>query len=207
MLIQRFALAAALFIPAFAFAQTEAAPQKTAEPEAATTEATAQSNKVLLKTSLGDITLEVDPVKAPKSSANFLTYVKDGFYDGTVFHRVIDNFMIQGGGFTKDLQQKPTRAPIPNESRNGLSNTRGTLAMARTADPNSATAQFYINVVDNPQLDYVSDAKPGYCVFGKVVEGMDVVDKIKAVQTGAQGRFPGDVPKTAIVIEKASIVP
>jgi peptidyl-prolyl cis-trans isomerase A (cyclophilin A)/peptidyl-prolyl cis-trans isomerase B (cyclophilin B) len=180
-------------------------PAKSAEKPAA--DAPAGPPKVLIKTSLGDITAELYPDKAPKSVDNFLTYVKAGFYDGTIFHRVIESFMIQGGGFTKDLRQKPTRAPIPIESKNGLSNLRGTLAMARTQDPNSATAQFFINVVDNPRLDYVSDANPGYAVFGKVVSGMDVVDKIRAVPTGAQGPFRSDVPTTPVVIEKVTALP
>lgn len=228
-MIKRLLLALALTLPAFALAQTPATPAKPAAKAAAKTvaakpaakvpskaeakaEATAATNapapsKVLLKTNLGDITLELYPDKAPKSVENFLTYVKLGFYDGTIFHRVIAGFMIQGGGFTPDLRQKKTRAPVVNESKNGLSNLRGTLAMARTADPNSATAQFFINTVDNPRLDYAGDANPGYCVFGKVVAGLDVVDKIRAVPTGAQGPFPSDVPTTAVVIEKATILP
>jgi peptidyl-prolyl cis-trans isomerase A (cyclophilin A)/peptidyl-prolyl cis-trans isomerase B (cyclophilin B) len=164
--------------------------------------------KVLIKTNLGDMTVELYEDKAPKSVENFLQYAKDGFYDGTVFHRVIDGFMIQGGGFTRDLTQKRTRAPVHNEANNGLSNMRGTLAMARTSDPHSATAQFFINVVDNKRLDYVSDANGmtwGYCVFGKVIEGLDVVDKIKAVPTAAQGPLPRDVPTTPVVIEKVEI--
>lgn len=181
-------------------------PAKTAE-KPADAEAAITSNKALIKTNLGDITVELYPDKAPKSVENFLGYVKSGFYDGTVFHRVIGNFMIQGGGFTKDLRQKPTKASIPIESKNGLSNLRGTLAMARTMDPNSATAQFFINTVDNPRLDYVSDANPGYAVFGKVISGLDVVEKIKAVPTGPQGPFRSDVPTTAVVIEKVSLVP
>ena len=228
-MIKRLLLALALTLPAFALAQTPAAPAKPAAKAAAKaaatkpaakaaakTEAKADATmateaqapaKVLLKTSLGDITLELYADKAPKSVENFLTYVKLGFYDGTVFHRVISNFMIQGGGFTPDLRQKKTRAPIVNESKNGLSNLRGTLAMARTADPNSATAQFFINTVDNPRLDYSGDANPGYCVFGKVVSGLDVVDKIRAVPTGAQGPFPSDVPTTTVTIEKATLLP
>ncbi|HEU4663885.1 MAG TPA: peptidylprolyl isomerase [Dokdonella sp.] len=160
-----------------------------------------------MKTNLGDMTVELYADKAPKSVENFLAYAKSGFYDGTIFHRVIADFMIQGGGFTPDLRQKKTRAPVVNESKNGLSNLRGTLAMARTADPNSATAQFFINTVDNPRLDYAGDANPGYCVFGKVVAGMDVVDKIRATPTGAQGPFRSDVPTTAVVIEKVSVLP
>ncbi|MFO1516481.1 MAG: peptidylprolyl isomerase [Lysobacterales bacterium] len=164
---------------------------------------------MLIKTSLGDITLELYPDKAPKTVENFLQYAREGFYDGTVFHRVIENFMIQGGGFTRELVQKRTRAPVHNEANNGLSNLRGTVAMARTSDPHSATAQFFINVVDNKRLDYVSDQNGltwGYCVFGKVVEGLDTVDKIKAVPTDAQGPLPRDVPKTPVVIEKVQVL-
>ena len=188
-------------------AAKKAAPAAAAAKKADAATAAAAAPKVLVKTSLGDITLELYPDKAPKSVDNFLTYVKSGFYDGTIFHRVIAGFMIQGGGFTADLRQKKTRAPIAIESKNGLSNLRGTLAMARTMDPNSATAQFFINTVDNPRLDYAGDANPGYAVFGKVVAGMDVVDKIRAVETGAQGPFASDVPKTPVVIEKVSILP
>ncbi|HSX61190.1 MAG TPA: peptidylprolyl isomerase [Tahibacter sp.] len=162
----------------------------------------------MLHTSMGDITIELYPDKAPKSVENFQQYVKDGFYNGTVFHRVINGFMVQGGGFTKDLTQKRTRPAIQNEANNGLSNVKGTVAMARTNDPHSATAQFFINVVDNKRLDYVSDQSGmtyGYAVFGKVVSGMDVVDKIKAVETSAQGPLPGDVPKVAITIDKAEM--
>ncbi len=203
-----------LLVPAAAFAAAPAAKPaaKTAEPAKteAAAPAPAANPKVLLHTSMGDITLELYPDKAPKSVENFLQYVKEGFYDGTIFHRVINNFMIQGGGWTKDLQHKRAHAPIRNEANNGLSNLRGTVAMARTADPNSAAAEFFINVVDNKRLDYIADANGpvswGYAVFGKVVEGMDVVDKIKAVETGPQGPFVSDVPKTPIVIEKASVV-
>ncbi|MGA9342418.1 MAG: peptidylprolyl isomerase [Rhodanobacteraceae bacterium] len=182
------------------------APKPAAAAKAEATPPAAANPKVLLKTSLGDITVELYPDKAPKTVANFLGYVKSGFYAGTVFHRVIPNFMVQGGGFTKDLHQKPTRPSIVNESSNGLSNTAGTLAMARTPDPNSASAQFFINAVDNKRLDYVSAANPGYCVFGKVVSGMEVVKKIEAVPTGAQGPFRSDVPLTPVVIDKASLV-
>jgi peptidyl-prolyl cis-trans isomerase A (cyclophilin A) len=164
----------------------------------------------VLRTSMGDITIELYPDKAPKSVENFLQYTKDGFYNGTVFHRVIGNFMIQGGGFTKELTQKRTRPAIQNEAGNGLSNLRGTVAMARTNDPHSATAQFFINVVDNKRLDSTTDANGatffGYAVFGKVISGLDVVDKIKAVETSAQGPLPSDVPKVAITIEKAELV-
>lgn len=200
-----------LLLPLSAFAQGKAEqPAKPAKPEAAATTEAPANPKALIKTSLGDITIELDAVKAPKSTENFVKYAKDGFYDGTVFHRVIGNFMIQGGGFTPDLNQKPTRPSIPNEARNGLSNKRGTLAMARTPDPNSATAQFFVNLVDNRNLDYVSDERAetwGYAVFGKVVEGMDVVDKIAATPTGPKGPFRSDVPITDVVIEKVEILP
>ena len=159
------------------------------------------AQKVRLQTSMGDIVVELDAAKAPKSVANFVQYVKAGHYDGTIFHRVINNFMIQGGGMSPDMKEKETRAPIPLESRNGLTNQRGTVAMARTPDPNSATAQFFINVKDN---DFLNQAQArdgnGYAVFGKVVEGMDVVDKIRAVPTGA-----GDVPTQPVVIKKATL--
>jgi peptidyl-prolyl cis-trans isomerase A (cyclophilin A) len=161
--------------------------------------------RVLLSTSLGDITLQLDADKAPNSVANFIAYVKSGHYDGTIFHRVIGNFMIQGGGFTPDLKQKPTRAPIPLESRNGLKNERGTVAMARTSAPESATAQFFINVVDNPRLNYPDPDGNGYAVFGRVLEGMDVVDKIRAVETGTTGGHQ-NVPLKPVLIRSASIV-
>jgi cyclophilin family peptidyl-prolyl cis-trans isomerase len=151
--------------------------------------------RVALETSKGTIVLELYPDKAPKSVANFLKYVKAGHYNGTIFHRVIPRFMIQGGGFTPNMAEKPTQAPIRNEADNGLGNDRGTLAMARTSDPNSATAQFYINVVDNAALNH-TPSNPGYAVFGKVVEGMDVADAIAAVKTKAQ-----DVPVEPVVIK------
>jgi peptidyl-prolyl cis-trans isomerase A (cyclophilin A) len=161
----------------------------------------ALAQKVKLETTAGNIVIELDAAKAPKSVDNFLQYVNAGHYNGTVFHRVINNFMIQGGGMTADLKEKPTRPPIPLESRNGLMNARGTVAMARTSDPNSATSQFFINVKDN---DFLNQAQSrdgnGYAVFGKVVEGMDVVDKIRAVPTG-----PGDVPLTPVVIKTATV--
>jgi peptidyl-prolyl cis-trans isomerase B (cyclophilin B) len=151
---------------------------------------------VLMDTSLGSIKLELDEDKAPITVDNFLSYVDDKFYDNTIFHRVINDFMIQGGGFEPGMKKKPTKQPIKNESGNGLSNLRGSIAMARTSDLNSATAQFYINVVDNSgSLD-----QPKYCVFGKVVSGMDVVDKIKAVRTGKSGQH-GDVPLENVVIK------
>ena len=221
-MLKRALLILALLLPAFALAQTSTAPAKPAAkapakaaapakkaPEAPANEADKTASKVLIKTNLGEMTVELYPDKAPKTVENFLAYVNAKFYDGTVFHRVIDNFMIQGGGFTPDLRQKATRPAIANEAKNGLSNSRGTLAMARTGDPNSATAQFFINVVDNPRLDYTSDANGstwGYCVFGKVISGLDVVDKIKAVPTGPQGPFKSDVPTTPVVIEKISVI-
>jgi peptidyl-prolyl cis-trans isomerase A (cyclophilin A) len=149
--------------------------------------------------------LELDPTKAPKTVANFLSYVKDKHYDGTVFHRVIDGFMIQGGGFTPDMQQKPTKGPIELEARNGLKNDRGTIAMARTGNPNSATSQFFINVVNNDMLNAPNPDGFGYAVFGKVVAGMDVVDKIRAVATGNKGMFQ-NVPVTSVNIISATQV-
>ncbi|WP_108508295.1 peptidylprolyl isomerase [Polynucleobacter acidiphobus] len=162
---------------------------------------------VLLKTNHGDITLELDAAKAPKSVANFLAYVKSGHYDGTIFHRVIDNFMIQGGGMTAGMKQKSTLDQIENEANNGLKNDRGTIAMARTSDPHSATAQFFINVNDNDFLNHTAPTPQGwgYAVFGKVSNGMDVVDKIKKVKTGNAG-YHQDVPTEDVVIEKASVI-
>ena len=163
-----------------------------------------KSPRVRLATSLGDVIVELDPQKAPKTVENFLQYVQDKHYVGTVFHRVIGNFMIQGGGFTPDMKQKATRSPIPHEARNGLRNDRGTIAMARTSNPNSATSQFFINVVDNAGLNAPSPDGYGYTVFGKVVAGMDVVDKIRAVPTGNRGPFQ-NVPQTPVTILKASL--
>lgn len=164
------------------------------------------SNKVILNTNFGDITLELNADKAPLTVENFLQYVKDGHYDGTIFHRVINNFMIQGGGMDADFEEKDTREPIANEATNGLSNKIGTVAMARTQDPDSATAQFYINVANNDFLDgdKCQDGF-GYAVFGEVVEGMEVVEKIKAVKTGTYSYYR-DVPKETVVIESAKIV-
>lgn len=161
--------------------------------------------RVKLATSAGDIVLELDPAKAPKTVANFLQYVNDKHYDGTVFHRVIDGFMVQGGGFTADLQQKPTRAPIPLEASNGLKNNKYTVAMARTGNPNSATAQFFINVKDNDNLNAPQPDGHGYAVFGKVVSGAEVVDKIKGVATGNKGPYQ-NVPTTPITINSATLV-
>ncbi len=165
----------------------------------------AQAQNVRLSTNQGDIVLQLEATKAPKTVANFVEYVKAGHYNGTIFHRVIDGFMIQGGGMTPDMKEKATRAPIPLESRNGLSNTRGTVAMARTSVPDSATAQFFINVKDNAFLDAArSPDGNGYAVFGKVVEGLDVVDKIRKVPTTTKPPH-GDVPVQAVVINKATI--
>ena len=161
---------------------------------------------VTLKTNFGDITLELFEDKAPKTVANFLSYVEDGFFDNTIFHRVINNFMIQGGGFTPDMDQKDTKAPIENEADNGVANEVGTIAMARTQDPHSATAQFFINVNNNDFLNHSGKSVNGwgYCAFGKVTEGMDVVEKIKAVKTGNHG-YHQDVPVEPVIIEKATI--
>ena len=213
------------------------APQAQAQTTTTATQASA-APRVKLATSMGDIVIELYPDKAPKTVENFLQYVKDKHYDGTIFHRVISTFMVQGGGFQPSYVEKKSRPPIPHEGREalakGLKNTRGTLAMARTNDPQSASAQFFINVVDNAFLDptlipegdpvknfsyqgRVYESTPranllaapqlwGYTVFGKVIEGMDVVDKMKAVPTGAGGLFPTDVPKTAITINSATLL-
>ena len=161
------------------------------------------SSIVVLQTTKGDIVIELDGVHAPVTVNNFVNYVRKGHYDGTVFHRVISTFMIQGGGFTIERVEKPTDPPIKLESQSGLTNLRGTIAMARTMDPNSATSQFFINVVDNNNLDY-SLGNPGYAVFGKVIEGMDVVDQIKSVKTTTKDRY-NDWPVEDIVIEKAYV--
>ncbi len=163
--------------------------------------------KILLETSLGNITLELDAVKAPKSVANFVAYVKAGHYDGTVFHRVIKGFMVQGGGYGEDnYSEKKTTAPVENESTNGVKNLRGSVAMARTNDPHSATAQFFINHADNDFLNAGARGQWGYAVFGKVIEGMDVVDAIANTPTGRTPPFGQDMPMTKVVIKKASIV-
>jgi peptidyl-prolyl cis-trans isomerase A (cyclophilin A) len=178
-------LAAALFVSAPSWAQNEP--------------------RVKLSTSAGDLVIVLFQDKAPKTVENFLQYVRDKHYDGTVFHRVIDGFMVQGGGFTTDMQQKAVRAPIALETRPELKNDRGTIAMARTGNPNSATAQFFINVVDNRNLNAPNPDGYGYAVFGRVVEGMDVVDKIKGVPTGTKGPFQ-NVPTTPVVINSATLV-
>jgi peptidyl-prolyl cis-trans isomerase A (cyclophilin A) len=165
--------------------------------------------KVEFKTNLGNFVVDLDSDKAPKSVNNFLAYVKSGFYNGTVFHRVINGFMVQGGGFTTELVQKPTQPPVVSEAQNGLKNQIYTIAMARTSDPDSATAQFYINVKDNPGLDFPNAMGNGYTVFGKVISGMQTIDKIKQVPTGIastpRGRM-ADVPNTPVVIESATIL-
>ena len=162
---------------------------------------------ILMTTTLGPMTLELDPDNAPKTVENFLSYVSNGFYDGTIFHRVINDFMIQGGGFTADMEQKATQAPIDNEANNGLKNARGTIAMARTQDPHSATAQFFINVQDNDFLNHTGENMQGwgYAVFGKITDGEDVLDKIRCVQTGSQAGHQ-DVPVEPIIIESVTVI-
>lgn len=158
---------------------------------------------VEVATNLGTFVIQLDPAKAPKTVDNFLSYVDAKHYDGTIFHRVISTFMVQGGGYDQNYEKKPTRPPIQNEADNGLKNTRGSVAMARTSDPHSATAQFFVNVVDNAFLDFQAKDERGwgYAVFGRVTEGMDVVDKIKAVKTGSQGPFAKDAPLDPVVIK------
>ena len=162
---------------------------------------------ILMTTTLGPMTLELDADNAPKTVENFLSYVSNGFYDGTIFHRVINNFMVQGGGFTADMEQKATQAPIENEANNGLENALGTIAMARTQDPHSATAQFFINVQDNDFLNHTGENMQGwgYAVFGKVTDGEDVLDKIRCVQTGSQAGHQ-DVPVEPIIIESVTVI-
>lgn len=173
-------------------------PKKMSEP----------TTKVKFETSLGAFVVQLNAAKAPITVENFLSYVKEGHYDGTIFHRVIPGFMAQGGGYTADFKQKPTHKPIKNEADNGLLNKRGTIAMARTPDPNSASSQFFINYVDNAFLDYKSPTPQGwgYAVFGEVVEGMNVVDEMAKIPTGPGGPMPSDVPKTPIVVNKATVV-
>lgn len=169
----------------------------------------ATDTKVEMKTNLGSIVLELYPDKAPKTVENFLQYVQDGFYKNTVFHRVIAGFMIQGGGFDTALKQKPTRSPIQNEAANGLKNEIGTIAMARTSDPHSASAQFFINVANNGFLNYKAPNQSGYgyAVFGKVISGMDIVNKIASMPTGSGGPFASDVPKNSVIIEEVITLP
>ena len=162
---------------------------------------------ILMTTTVGPITLELDADNAPKTVENFLSYVNNGFYDGTIFHRVINNFMIQGGGFTAEMEQKATEAPIENEANNGLQNARGTIAMARTQDPHSATAQFFINVQDNDFLNHTGENMQGwgYAVFGKVTDGEDVLEKIRCAQTGSHAGHQ-DVPVEPIIIESVTVI-
>lgn len=172
------------------------------------TTAYAANPQVEIKTNFGTIVLELYPDKAPKTVENFLSYVKDGYYTGTVFHRVIPGFMIQGGGFDKTLRQKPARQPVENEAANGLRNEIGTVAMARTSDPHSASAQFFINVANNAFLNHTAPTPQGYgyTVFGKIIKGMEVVNKIADVPTGPAGPFPSDVPNVTVVIEEVRLI-
>jgi cyclophilin family peptidyl-prolyl cis-trans isomerase len=180
-------------------APVASAPARMAAPQTA--------NRVVIVTTRGDITLELFPEKSPKTVENFLQYVEDGFYEGTIFHRVINNFMIQGGGYDKEYNKRETRDPVPNEADNGLGNKRGTIAMARTMDPHSATAQFFINHKDNPALDHRNKgAGWGYAVFGQVVDGMDVVDAIATTKTGPGGPFRKDAPQEMVVIERITLL-
>ena len=198
---RRLALVSLIVLPILASCE----PAKQAEKPATPAATAAKNPKVRIKTNKGDIVLELNAAKAPVTVENFMGYVNKKHYDGTVFHRVIGSFMIQGGGFTQSgttLTEKSTGKGIANESKNGLKNDRGTIAMARTSDPNSATAQFFINVVNNDMLNYPGNG--GYAVFGKVLEGMDTVDKIKAVATRADPRLGGDVPVETVTIQSAS---
>lgn len=165
--------------------------------------------RVEMKTNIGNVVLELYPDKAPKTVENFLQYVEEGFYKNTLFHRVISGFMIQGGGFDTAFKQKPARPPIPNEAANGLKNEIGTIAMARTSDPHSASAQFFINVANNGFLNYKAPSQSGYgyTVFGKVITGMEIVNKIASTPTGSGGPFPGDVPKNSVIIEEIIKLP
>jgi cyclophilin family peptidyl-prolyl cis-trans isomerase len=201
----RLALAASLLVAcALPLQAADDAAKSPSTPSSCTAKGNAPM-KVKLTTSMGSIVIELNKDKAPISTDNFVKYVESGHYNGTVFHRVIDGFMIQGGGMSKDMRQKPTNPPIKNESTNGLKNLNYTVAMARTNAPDSATSQFFINVKDNDFLDFRSDSNPGYAVFGKVVEGKEVVDKIKKVPTG-NSMGHENVPTTPVVLEKAECV-
>lgn len=188
-------------------AQASQPPSESAEPDAI---ADVVEPRVRLRTSMGDITLALDIARAPGTVENFLAYAREGFYNGTIFHRVIENMLIQGGAYTPDLQAKPTRAPVAHEGAASVSNLRGTVAAARApGDADSHTTQFFINVVDNPRFDHRNDESAfgqGYTVFGRVVTGMDVVDRIRAVETGAQGNLPRDVPLVPVVIERVDVL-
>jgi peptidyl-prolyl cis-trans isomerase A (cyclophilin A) len=182
-----------------------AKPAPKPDPKPAAAEAPQATPQVAFKTSMGDIVVELDHDKAPKTVDNFLQYVKSGYYKGTIFHRVIDGFMIQGGGFDEKLKQKPTRPPVKNESQNGLPNNTYTIAMARTANPDSATSQFFINVADNEVLNFPGRDGAGYTVFGKVVQGQEVVDKIKGVLVDDKGMFQ-NIPVIPVVVKSATIL-
>lgn len=206
----RLSLLLALLLPVSAAAVAPATPPVPAETPAPAPTPAPPSPRVLLVTSMGEITLELDAAAAPRTVENFLAYARDGHYNGTVFHRVVPGLLVQAGGFTPDLQPKPSRAPVPSEAANGLSNRRGTVAAARDRGvTDSATTQFFINLVDNPKLDHQSPDSPytaGYAVFGRVVQGLEVVDRIAAVPTGAQGPFPAWVPTTPVVIERVQLL-
>jgi len=192
-------------IPLVSLSAQAASPSNSTQKQGVTSMST--SPRVQMSTNQGDFIISLNAEKAPKTVANFLAYVKDGFFDGTIFHRVIDGFMIQGGGFEPGLKQKPTKAPVENEANNGLKNNKYTLAMARTSDPHSATAQFFINVANNDFLNHTAPTAQGwgYAVFGEVVEGRDVIDKMKGVPTGNSG-FHQNVPTTDVVITKAVVL-
>ena len=196
------------FVALFTLTAILTATPTSGDPAAVNAADSAAPVNVLIKTNMGDITVRLDAEKAPDTVANFLAYVEADFYDGTIFHRVIDGFMIQGGGYTEDFQQKPTRDPVQNEADNGLKNNAGTIAMARTQDPHSATAQFFINVSDNDFLNHTSPDPRGwgYAVFGEVTDGMQVVETIKDVPTGSAGPFRQDAPQQTVVIESIDIV-
>lgn len=201
--MHRLLLTALLLLMPFALSAQAAKPPASPAPSA-------QAHpQVVMHTSAGDITLELYPDKAPKSVANFLQYVRDGYYSGTVFHRAISGYMVQGGLYTRDLQPKRTRSAIPSEADNGVSNLRGTIAVARGADPNSGTSQFFINLVDNRRLDFAGNQSGltwGFAVFGKVIKGMDVIDKIAQLPTHALGPFANDVPNPLVIINSANVV-
>ena len=205
-MLKRLMLVGLLTVLAVGLAAAADETKKGPAPAAPSAKGKGKKVVVQIETSLGNIKAELYPDKAPKTVANFEEYMKAGFYDGTIFHRVVPGFVIQGGGFTKDMTQKKPNAPIPLESQNGLKNQRGTLAMARTSDPNSATSQFFINLKDNGMLDYPNPDKNGYAVFGKVVDGMDVVDKIAAVETTTVDMYQ-NVPSTPVEIKSVKILP
>jgi len=204
---KKFGFVASLLIAILIFGceETEQTAKSEQKPKTETKEKTVDSIKVKLETNAGDVVIELDKEKAPVTVENFLKYTNEGLYEGTIFHRVIKGFMIQGGGFTEDMQRKQVHPPIVNEASNGLKNDRGTVAMARTNDPDSATSQFFINHADNGFLNYAAGGNPGYAVFGKVIEGMETIDKIALVKTGvSQGMR--DVPTGAVIIKSAKIV-